>query len=77
MPAVRHRGTFYQLVDLAIGGDLEEHLRRWGRARVPYRAMARLIQDETGVRISDETIRRWVRSLPPLENGGSEPSEAA
>jgi hypothetical protein len=53
----------YQLVDVLIGGDLDHRLRLWKSCQVSVPAMARLLEADTGVDLSPETVRRWVRAL--------------
>lgn len=65
-------GRTYHLCNQAMGGQLEPQLRRWARARVSARAVAEMITAELGIELSRETVRRWLRELPPEDNGADE-----
>lgn len=54
------RSIRWVLVNDRLCGELDARLRHWHEAGVSYRAMARLVERETGVRVSRETIRQWV-----------------
>lgn len=64
------RTALFQLVDRALGGQLEAMLRSWVRAGVSRRAAAKLLTEALdGVQIAPETIRRWMTDLPDDANG--------
>lgn len=55
------RSAYYQLVDRALGGELDSRLETWRRARVSKRAAAALLCEELGgISINPDTIRRWM-----------------
>lgn len=43
--------------------DLPSEMRRWRSAGVSAEAIARLLEMDTGMSISGETVRRWMRVL--------------
>lgn len=55
----------FELADKLMGGELENRLRAW-RAEDPpvsYDRIARLLENETGVHHSRETVRRWCQQI--------------
>jgi hypothetical protein len=50
----------FLLVDERLAEPLPEQLLYWRRAGVSYNAIARMLQTETGVRLTRQTIRDWV-----------------
>jgi hypothetical protein len=69
--------TSYRLVDVLLGGDLETRLRKWRAAGVSYRAIANLLEEETGERYTYDTIRRWCDDLDIDGDVSSPPDRAA
>lgn len=57
------RSRTYELVDDRLGGDLDRNLRFWRECQVSMPAMTRMLAAQTGVNVSFETVRRWVREL--------------
>lgn len=57
------------LADRLLGGRLAEILGDWRAEGLSNEAMARRLEREHGISLSDETLRRWTRQLgiPPLE----------
>lgn len=54
----------WALIDERLGDtDLAERLLYWRTAGVPANAMARLLTIKTGVVVSGETVRTWLRQL--------------
>lgn len=53
----------WERIDERLGGSLDQRLRTWAHARVPAEAIRRLLIDATGVHVSGETVRRWVRQI--------------
>lgn len=66
--AAPYRSAKFQLIELRIGQDLAERLGVWRRAGVAAAAMARLLTLESGVPLTGETVRSWLRDLD--RNGG-------
>lgn len=69
-----HRTQIFILADRLLQGRLAEQLALWRAAGVSTRAMAALLEQDLGIRLTHETIRRWLQSIP-LVNG--DPVEAA
>ena len=57
----------YELIQDRLGRSLADQLRAWTDARVSAPAIARLLEAETGVLVTAETIRTWLRTVD--ENG--------
>lgn len=57
------RSRTYELVDDRLGGSLETSLRLWRECQVSVPAMTRILAASTGVDMSPETVRRWLRRL--------------
>lgn len=53
----------YALVNDRLGGTLDAQLKLWRAAGVSYQAMSRIINLETGVPVSRESVRQWVLAL--------------
>lgn len=53
------------LLDQRLDGQLDTRLRYWNDHGVAAEAMARLLHTETGVKLSGETVRRWLRCGAP------------
>lgn len=53
----------YELIQERLGRPLSGQLRFWRAARLSAPAIARLIFNETRVRVTGETIRQWLRAL--------------
>ena len=49
----------YLLVQERLSDSLVDVLRTWRQAGVPYQAMARLLQAQTNVSLTGQTIRDW------------------
>lgn len=54
------------LANQLLDGQIETDVRRWMAAGVSFTAMANLLA-ERDVRVSSATIRRWAKTLEPLE----------
>lgn len=54
------RSSLFILADRAYGGEMLVMFRRWRDANVALRAIQNLVEQDLGVRIALETIRRWV-----------------
>lgn len=65
------RGSLKELVDLALGGNLERRLRDWRAWGASHRWIARRLGEDlaaVGVRpVSRETVRRWLARLDDEE----------
>lgn len=53
----------YELIEERLGRNLADQLREWRAARLSAPAIARLIQTQTRVAITGETIRTWLRDV--------------
>lgn len=53
----------FLLIQDRLGRPLDETLRNFKAARVPAPAIARLLAQETGVKVTGQTIREWTRAL--------------
>lgn len=54
------------LANQLLDGQIETDVRRWMAAGVSFTAMANLLA-ERDVRVSSATIRRWAKTLEPLD----------
>lgn len=57
------RSALYVVVNDRLGGTLPNNLRTWRKAGVSIRAMARLLEQETGVPVGREAVRSWLAIL--------------
>ena len=55
----RMRTPAHELADIKAGGNLDEQVDRLLSAGVSYPAISRLLKNEHGIDVSDETLRRW------------------
>lgn len=53
----------YLLVQERLGSVLEDRLQFWRAAGVSYNAIARMLQAETHVELTGQTISDWVARL--------------
>lgn len=53
----------YELIQDRLGQDLRGYLLQLHEARLSYPAISRLIKQQTGVAITSQTVRLWVREL--------------
>lgn len=51
--------TTQRLVDVLLGGRLEEYVRERRQAGQSWRAIVRDLYDDTGEYLTYETVRRW------------------
>lgn len=53
----------FLLVDERLGDSLHDRLRYWRAAGVSYNAIARMLEAETRVRLTGQTVRDWILRL--------------
>jgi transposase-like protein len=54
--------TSFLLADRALDGELAARLTAWRNARVSYRAIARILNNE-GIEVSRSVVARWCQDI--------------
>lgn len=65
------RPTWYEHANLRLGGRLDSILEEYRRDGLSHDLISRRLDDDHGIEVSRETIRRWLMGLTP------EPENAA
>lgn len=58
-----HGMSKYLRIEHRLERPLADQLRRWRDARISAPAIARLLELDTGIRISPSAVRLWLRAL--------------
>lgn len=59
----------YLRIEQRLNRSLADQLRHWKQARLTAPSIARLLTLETGVPISPQSIRLWMRAIEDEGNG--------